>query len=128
MPRALIFFFSSRRRHTRFKCDWSSDVCSSDLAYTIFAQPEDRSGYARGTLAPKMGMTADVPPMDQRPMRTMVDMGMGKMAGMKMGGTARVGIPHVVDRNKKNMPPPSKTAPAAKGNTGSAQQDTHTMA
>src|SRR5256886_5103335 len=26
-----IFFFSSRRRHTRFDCDWSSDVCSSDL-------------------------------------------------------------------------------------------------
>src|SRR2546430_12894059 len=28
---ACIFFFSSRRRHTRFDCDWSSDVCSSDL-------------------------------------------------------------------------------------------------
>src|SRR5260370_5291242 len=27
-----FFFFSSRRRHTRFKCDWSSDVCSSDLS------------------------------------------------------------------------------------------------
>src|SRR5207237_123600 len=27
-----LFFFSSRRRHTIFKCDWSSDVCSSDLA------------------------------------------------------------------------------------------------
>src|SRR5260370_33523079 len=27
----MVFFFSSRRRHTRFKCDWSSDVCSSDL-------------------------------------------------------------------------------------------------
>src|SRR2546430_17175003 len=26
-----LFFFSSRRRHTRFDCDWSSDVCSSDL-------------------------------------------------------------------------------------------------
>src|SRR5256886_8706081 len=26
------FFFSSRRRHTRFDCDWSSDVCSSDLS------------------------------------------------------------------------------------------------
>src|SRR2546430_17463133 len=26
-----VFFFSSRRRHTRFDCDWSSDVCSSDL-------------------------------------------------------------------------------------------------
>src|SRR5688572_31608201 len=28
----MCFFFSSRRRHTRFDCDWSSDVCSSDLA------------------------------------------------------------------------------------------------
>src|SRR5688572_30989281 len=28
---ALLFFFSSRRRHTRFDCHWSSDVCSSDL-------------------------------------------------------------------------------------------------
>src|SRR5260370_11142017 len=28
-----LFFFSSRRRHTRFKCDWSSDVCSSDLIF-----------------------------------------------------------------------------------------------
>src|SRR5689334_23720469 len=27
-----FFFFSSRRRHTRWNCDWSSDVCSSDLA------------------------------------------------------------------------------------------------
>src|SRR2546430_6358503 len=26
----VVFFFSSRRRHTRFDCDWSSDVCSSD--------------------------------------------------------------------------------------------------
>src|SRR5688572_31642446 len=29
--RLFFFFFSSRRRHTRFDCDWSSDVCSSDL-------------------------------------------------------------------------------------------------
>src|SRR5256886_4056604 len=37
-----FFFFSSRRRHTRFDCDWSSDVCSSDL----FAQqvPGVRAG------------------------------------------------------------------------------------
>src|SRR5205085_3248905 len=28
---SMLFFFSSRRRHTRFDCDWSSDVCSSDL-------------------------------------------------------------------------------------------------
>src|SRR2546430_6062036 len=30
-----IFFFSSRRRHTRFDCDWSSDVCSSDLGVVL---------------------------------------------------------------------------------------------
>src|SRR2546427_4358155 len=30
-----IFFFSSRRRHTRFDCDWSSDVCSSDLEWYL---------------------------------------------------------------------------------------------
>src|SRR5260370_644767 len=35
---SLFFFFSSRRRHTRFKCDWSSDVCSSDPV------PESRFG------------------------------------------------------------------------------------
>src|SRR3989475_8272834 len=29
-----VFFFSSRRRHTRFDCDWSSDVCSSDLPHS----------------------------------------------------------------------------------------------
>src|SRR5205085_2722993 len=36
----LCFFFSSRRRHTRFDCDWSSDVCSSDLTFdgTVAAQ------------------------------------------------------------------------------------------
>src|SRR5256886_12739092 len=31
LSRLLYLFFSSRRRHTRFDCDWSSDVCSSDL-------------------------------------------------------------------------------------------------
>src|SRR6266478_7816533 len=31
----IFFFFSSRRRHTRFDCDWSSDVCSSDLDHGI---------------------------------------------------------------------------------------------
>src|SRR5690242_21630119 len=29
-----FFFFSSRRRHTRLTCDWSSDVCSSDLPFS----------------------------------------------------------------------------------------------
>src|SRR2546430_6929360 len=33
-----LLFFSSRRRHTRFDCDWSSDVCSSDLRETAIAR------------------------------------------------------------------------------------------
>src|SRR2546427_2584396 len=40
MPYFVFFFFSSRRRHTRFDCDWSSDVCSSDLAHPF--SPRDR--------------------------------------------------------------------------------------
>src|SRR5260221_10115686 len=32
---SFVFFFSSRRRHTRSLCDWSSDVCSSDLCQTF---------------------------------------------------------------------------------------------
>ena len=63
-------------------------------AYTVFAQAEDRSGFARGTLAPRAGMAAAIPVMDPRPVRTMTDMGMsmgmGSMRGMRgmpdMGG------------------------------------------
>jgi len=62
---------------------------AADRAYTIFAQAEDRTGYARGTLAPRAGMGAAIPPMDPRPVRTMADMGMagmehGEMPGMEL--------------------------------------------
>src|SRR5437660_8326457 len=42
---SLFFFFSSRRRHTRWPRDWSSDVCSSDLSVTI---KKKRSEIDRG--------------------------------------------------------------------------------
>jgi CopA family copper-resistance protein len=48
----------------------------ADRAYTIFAQSMDRSGFARGTLAPALGMSAEIPPLDPRPLLTMADMGM----------------------------------------------------
>jgi CopA family copper-resistance protein len=51
-------------------------------AYTIFAQSIDRSGYTRGTLAPRIGMSGPVPEMDPKTWLSMVDMGMGDMAGM----------------------------------------------
>ncbi|MGD8204355.1 copper resistance system multicopper oxidase [Pantoea sp. FN0305] len=50
-----------------------------DDAYTIFAQSMDRSGYARGTLAVREGLSAPVPVPDPRPWLTMDDMGMGDM-------------------------------------------------
>ncbi|MBI5316108.1 MAG: copper resistance system multicopper oxidase [Nitrospirae bacterium] len=55
-----------------------------DQAYTIFAETMDRSGYARGTLAPRMGMSAEIPERRPRPLRTMEDMGMS-MEGMDKG-------------------------------------------
>ncbi len=55
-----------------------------DRAYTVFAETTDRSGYARGTLAPRPGMSAEIPARRPRPLRTMEDMGMS-MEGMDMG-------------------------------------------
>ena len=49
---------------------------TEDRAYTIFAETMDRSGYARGTLAPRLGVSADIPARRPRPLRTMADMGM----------------------------------------------------
>jgi CopA family copper-resistance protein len=48
--------------------------------YTIFAQSTDRSGYARGTLAPRTGLSAPVPAPDRRVWLTMADMGHGTSA------------------------------------------------
>jgi len=68
-----------------------------DEAYTIFAQSMDRTGFARGTLAPREGMTAVVPGLDKRVELTMADMGhdmshaghdMADMPGMDMSGAA----------------------------------------
>jgi CopA family copper-resistance protein len=57
-------------------------------AYTVFAESMDRSGFARGTLAPSEGMSSEVPERRPRPVLTMADMGMdhGDMAGMDMPG------------------------------------------
>jgi CopA family copper-resistance protein len=56
-----------------------------DRAYTLFAQSIDRSGYTRGTLAPRPGMEAEVPSMDRRVWLSMQDM-MGAMGASQHGG------------------------------------------
>lgn len=73
-------------------------------AYTIFVPTIARIGYARGTLAPELGMSAPVPEMGPKPVRTMADMG---MAGMDMGGGSMAGM----DMGK---------APAGAGHAGMA--------
>ncbi len=55
---------------------------AAPIAYTLVAEAWDRSGLARATLAPRMGMIAAVPALRTRPLATMKDMGMGDMAGM----------------------------------------------
>jgi len=59
-----------------------------DRAYTIFAETSDRSGFVRGTLAPRHGMSAPIPERRPRPLLTMADMGMSMsgMSGMDMPG------------------------------------------
>ncbi|MEE5095042.1 copper resistance system multicopper oxidase [Pseudomonas alliivorans] len=54
----------------------------ADGAYTVFAQSMDRTGYARGTLASRPGIKAEVPSLDPRPLLSMDDIG---MAGMDHG-------------------------------------------
>ena len=58
---------------------------TEDKAFTLVAEAVDRSGMARATLAPRAGMTALIPPLRERPLATMKDMGMD-MSSMNMGG------------------------------------------
>src|SRR3974377_464486 len=51
-----FFFFSSRRRHTRWNCDWSSDVCSSDLYHTVDWHEQNSSLFKALSLE-KLGMS-----------------------------------------------------------------------
>src|SRR5690242_21324830 len=52
-----FFFFSSRRRHTRLTCDWSSDVCSSDLEVDVVVR--DFARHRAAALAPVGDQLAD---------------------------------------------------------------------
>ncbi len=58
---------------------------TAEQAFTIFAESLDRSGFARGTLAPEANMTAAVPALRPRPVRDLADIGMGMMDDMQPG-------------------------------------------
>nr|WP_294915858.1 copper resistance system multicopper oxidase [uncultured Neokomagataea sp.] len=82
--------------------------------YTLFAQSEDRTGYALGTLTPRTGLRSAIPPMDPRPVRTMVDMGMDMndmdmkdMPGMNMHGKDMASMPSMKPNKTGTTQPPS---------------------
>src|SRR3989442_2022488 len=75
----LFFFFSSRRRHTRCGRDWSSDVCSSDLAFGSDFGAGGGSSVERGAAAFASGSSADF--------GTKVFFPVGPTAAGAMGGT-----------------------------------------
>jgi CopA family copper-resistance protein len=78
-------------------------VTPGDQAYTIVAEAMDRSGLGRATLAPRLGMSGAVPPLRERPLLSMKDMGMGGMDHSAHGGAAR-------DHSSMNMRDKSKVA------------------
>src|SRR5690242_21906052 len=56
----IYFFFSSRRRHTRLTCDWSSDVCSSDLLYPNVKVELNRLWVRDGNIYTSAGISAGI--------------------------------------------------------------------
>lgn len=61
---------------------------TEDVAYTVFAESMDRSGYARGTLAPREGMQGAIPEIRPRAILTMADMGMSHGGGSEAAPAA----------------------------------------
>lgn len=81
-----------------------------DRAYTIVSEAVDRSGLGRATLAPRLGMSAELPALRQVPNLTMRDMGMD-MGAMDHGGME--GLDHgAMDHGDMNMRDPSLAPPS----------------
>lgn len=90
-----------------------------DRAFGFIAESIDRSGLCRATLAPRMGMEADIPSLRKRPLLTMTDMGMGDMniSGGDMAGMDHAAMGH--DMGSMKMLDPS-VAPQVKMGPGVA--------
>src|SRR2546430_12961631 len=103
LPSVADVFFSSRRRHTRFDCDWSSDVCSSDLDITpgtatqlAFAQ-QPSTTVAGVAISPAVQVTALDAAENPVPGFTgSVTIALGNNpGGSTLGGTTKIGRAHV---------------------------------
>ena len=88
---------------------------TEDKAFTIVSEAVDRSGLGRATLAPRPGMTAEVPPLRTRPLGTMRDMGMDHGA-MGHGAGAMTGMDHAaMGHAMPAAPEPGQASPKARG-------------
>src|SRR5260370_36551476 len=114
-------FFSSRRRHTRFKCDWSSDVCSSDLTCQIFHPCSHNFAFLQNTLfVPATWQARTRLPGDHkgRPLGINLTKSPSNSVGARVGrggGEGPDGPPRPVPRADKgggSRPPPRTRRPS----------------
>ena len=84
-----------------------------DLAFTLFAESLDRSGYTCGTLSPEPGLQAPVPALRPRPVRRLDDIGMGDMARGGMDGMnhGNMGQGNHSAKHDPRIPGPNGPAP-----------------
>src|SRR3712207_734692 len=123
-----VFFFSSRRRHTRYWRDWSSDVCSSDLRTVVEGQGDHAflraSVPEHGSVEPRSGRE---PLVDHEPTGRQPDPGRGQgrhgayrttggcpepRQGGAAGGDTRDGLPGMGPRVPHYNPPRISSAAA----------------
>ncbi|MGE0810423.1 MAG: copper resistance system multicopper oxidase [Immundisolibacter sp.] len=97
-----------------------------DRAYTVFAESMDRSGFAAGTLAPRVGMTAAVPALRRRPLRTMTDMGMDHAGhGGHAGDAAEPSVDHSAMGHGAQVKSPAADPHAGHTTMGHSAPDLH---
>jgi CopA family copper-resistance protein len=87
-------------------------------AFTIFAQSNDRTGFAAGTLAVREGLRAEVPELDRRPMLTMADMGHGGHGGHGSQQTPAQPAAPAADPHAGHKMPAQPSTPAADPHAG----------
>src|SRR6266568_5521898 len=90
----VVFFFSSRRRHTRWNCDWSSDVCSSDLdqpGMTFLRQDVSALGNVPGQVDAIFHLASSASPRDYlaHPIETLRAGSLGTQNCLELARTKR---------------------------------------
>ncbi len=97
---------------------------TKEEAYTFFAEPEDRSGFARGTLAPDKEMKAEIPKRRERPVRELKEIGMAMMADNLVGKMDH----HMMKKMRKKRDSEIKNIPGPKGPEPFLPKDLPTVA